>query len=213
MRRVVSLATIAGVLAVAATSHAQAPSPAPASPEPSPSPSPSPAPADVPGPPGSATMNYTISGFLGLGYSYGFAVGLGIGGRFQITLVPKGFIHSLHAPMHDELALEPGFDYFHAGYSDGVGDSWSYNEFTPLVGVLWNFWLNDNVAFYPKLDVGYRIETWSESHNGQNVGGGHNDLFPVYIQGAAGVVYRIGIVSLRGEVGWEDLRIGVGVTL
>jgi hypothetical protein len=212
MRSVVSLATIVGVLAVTGTSYAQAAAPSPAPAPASPEPSPSPAPSDVAGSPGSATMNYTLSGFLGVGYSYGFAVGLGIGARFQITLVPKGFIHSLHSPMHDELALEPGFDYFHAGYSVD-GDSWSYNEFTPLVGVLWNFWLNDNVAFYPKLDIGYRIETWSESVNGQNVGGGHNDLFPVYIQGAAGVVYRIGIVSLRGEVGWEDLRIGVGVSL
>jgi len=159
------------------------------------------------------TMGNTVSAFAALGYSYGFSTALGVGARYQITLVPKGFLHHLPPQMHDEFALEPGFDYFHASYGFGAGYSWDYNEYTPLVGALWNIWINDNLAVYPKLDVGFRIASWSESTNGMSVNTGHADLFPLYFQAAAGIAYRLGIVSLRAEVGWEALRAGVGVTL
>jgi len=206
----------------AATAFADSPPPlAPASA------APSSAPAAVPGAPPAVlvtpdqtnaaspqtTMGNTISAFAALGYSYGFSTALGVGARYQITLVPKGFLHHLPPQMHDEFALEPGFDYFHASYGFGAGYSWDYNEFTPLVGALWNIWINDNLAVYPKLDVGFRIASWSESANGMSVNTGHADLFPLYFQGAAGIAYRLGIVSLRAEVGWEALRAGVGITL
>jgi hypothetical protein len=209
MRIVASVASIAGILTITGLSYAQAT--APPAPTPSAEPGPAALPPDVPPAPGS-TMNDTISAFGAVGYSYGFAVGLGLGARFEWVVVPKGFIHSLSAPMHDEFAIEPGFDYFHAGYSS-LGVNLDYNEFTPLVGVLWNFWLNDKVAFYPKLDIGYRIASWSESVNGMSVGGAHADVFPVYVEGAAGAIYRAGSVSLRAEVGWEALRLGVGISL
>ena len=161
-------------------------------------------------------MNKSISVFGAVGYSYGFAAAVGVGARFQWVLVPQGFLQRRHAKMHDELALEPGFDYFHAGYSVGAGAynvSWGYDEFTPLVGVVWNVWLNDNVAVYPKVDVGYRIASWSESVNGATTATVHADLFPVYFQGAVGIVYRLGIVSLRAEAGWEALRGGIALSL
>jgi len=161
-------------------------------------------------------MNKTISVLGGVGYSYGFSAALGIGARFQWTLVPEGFLRNLPKTMHDELALEPGFDYFHSSYSVGAGAygvSLDYNEFTPLVGVLWNIWLSDKVAVYPKVDVGYRIASWSESVNGTTTATAHADIFPLYFQGAAGVAYRMGSVSVRAEVGWEALRAGVALSL
>jgi hypothetical protein len=162
-----------------------------------------------------STMDHSISALFNLGYGYGFALGLGVGARYQWVLVPKGFL-KLPSSMHDEFAIEPGFDYFHAGYSTGIpGDtiSWNYNEFTPLVGAVWNFWLTDHLALYPKIDVGYRIGEWSGSINGQKVSVVNPNVFPVYFQAAAGVDYRIGMFSLRAEAGWEALRAGIGVAM
>lgn len=162
------------------------------------------------------SLGKTLSVFGAVGYSYGFAAALGVGARFQVSLVPRGFLRLPHG-MHDELGIEPGFDYFHAGYSSGAGAykvDWDYDELTPLVGVVWNFWLLDKLAVYPKIDIGYRIGFWSESVNGQSVGGvAHADLLPLYFQGALGAAYRVGPVALRAEVGWEALRVGVGITL
>lgn len=201
MRRVVSAIILTGFVTWSGVSSAQGTASAPASPTTASAPAPE---QVLP----QTTENKTISAFLGLGYSYGFALGLGVGLRYQWVIVPKGFLH-LPSAMHDEFALEPGFDYFHAGYSK-FGVSWNYNEFTPLIGVLWNFWLTDKLAVYPKVDIGYRIASWSESVNGVSVGGAHANLFPVYIQGAGGAIYRFGPLSLRAEVGWEDLRVGAG---
>lgn len=208
MRGVVSTVVLTGLVAWRSISSAQTATPPPATATASGPEKATPPPATESG---ETTETNTLSGFLGMGYSYGFALGLGVGLRYQWVVVPKGFLHSLPSGMHDEFAIEPGFDYFHAGYSN-VGVSWDYNEFTPLVGAMWTFWLNDRLAVYPKVDVGYRIASWSESVNGTSVGGGHADLFPVYIQGAGGAIYRFGALSLRGEVGWEDLRIGAGYT-
>jgi hypothetical protein len=208
MRNVVpALVLVAASLVSPSLAYAQTAAPPPAG-QPAAA---APAPAPPEAPPGSRTSeSNTISGFLGLGYDYGFSIGVGLGARYQIAIVPNGFLH--HPTIHDELALEPGIDFFHDGYSF-AGGGWDYNEITPLVGCLWNVWLNEQFAVYPKIDIGYRIGFWSEHINGMNVGGGHDYVFPVYIQGAAGVVYRLGPVSLRGEVGWDALRIGIGVTL
>lgn len=208
-----TIAAQAGADAVQASIQVQTPPPPPTSPPGAPAPAApeSPAPSTA----AASTMDHSISALFNLGYGYGFALGLGVGVRYQWVIVPKGFL-KLPSRMHDEFAIEPGFDYFHAGYSTGIpGDtvSWDYNEFTPLVGAVWNFWLTDHVAVYPKIDIGYRIGEWSASINGQKVSQVNPDVFPVYFQGAAGVDYRIGILSLRAEVGWEALRAGLGVAL
>jgi hypothetical protein len=159
------------------------------------------------------SMDKTISALGAIGYGYGFGAAFGVGARYEWVILPKGFLRKLPKTMHDEFGIEPGFDYLHAGYSLGGGYSVDYNEFTPLVGVVWNIWLSDKVAVYPKVDIGYRIFSASESLNGARVASFQTDYFPVYFQGAAGVVYRIGNVSLRAEIGWEALRAGVALTL
>src|SRR5271169_4096379 len=115
MRKVVSGVILTGLLTWSFAASAQGATPAPP-------------PPDAPPAPGGTTETNTLSAFLGMGYSYGFALGLGVGLRYQWVVVPQGFLHTLPPGMHDEFAIEPGFDYFHAGYSnDGV--SWDYNEF------------------------------------------------------------------------------------
>jgi len=210
MRNVVSVVVVVASLAVPSLAHAQTGAPPPPA-QPAATPAATPAPTDTPAPQGDRTSeNLTLSGFLGLGYGYGFGLGVGFGGRFQFDIVPNGFLH--HPTIHDELALEPGIDFFHDGYGNDAYHV-DYNEITPLVGCLWNVWLNNQFAVYPKIDIGIRIGFWSETANGVTQNNGHDYVFPLYIQGAAGVVYRLGPVSLRAEVGWDALRIGAGITL
>jgi hypothetical protein len=163
--------------------------------------------------PADATMQYAVSGFAGVGYGWGLGVGYGLGARFQYDFLPKGVLHLPHG-MHDEMGIEAGLDFFHVSTGYLVGDNENYNEFTPLAGWVWNFWLTDKLAVYPKLDVGYRIGLYSYTDStGKTVSVNNHDVFPVYFEGAAGVVYKVGPVALRGEVGWEALRVGIGVNL
>ena len=211
------------VLAAAKTSWAQTAAPGTttvgASVSVTAAPPPPPAPEQQPAPANAATMDRTITVFGSVGYGYGFGAAFGIGARYQWVAVPTGVLRNLRNGMHDEFAIEPGLDYFHTGYTSGVpGDlvDVSYNEFTPLVGFVWNFWLNDKFVVYPKIDVGYRIFSTSESINGTPLATFTTDYAPIYFQGAAGAAgaaYRFGNVSLRAEIGWEALRLGVALSL
>jgi hypothetical protein len=159
-----------------------------------------------------STLDRTFTAFGAVGYGYGFGAAAGFGGRYQWVAIPKGFLR-LSNGIHDEFAVEPGFDYFRAGYSIAGGYDVTYNEFTPLTGFVWNVWLNDHLLVYPKIDVGYRLFAVSESLNGVNLATFTTDYAPIYFQGAAGVAYKFGSVSLRAEVGWEALRAGIALSL
>ena len=152
-----------------------------------------------------STMDNTISVFGLLGYEYSFAgSGFGLGARYQKVVVPAGFLHLTNG-VRDELGVEGGVDY--VSYSWGNG--WSYNEFSVVVGVTWNFWLNPKLALYPKLDIGYRFGSVSApvgfATDYYSTGG-------VLFQGAAGIVYKLDRILLRAEVGSGYLRAGVGFT-
>lgn len=163
----------------------------------------------------SSTMNHDVSAFVALGYGYSYTTGFGVGGRYQFSVVPEGFIKS--PKVHDELGIEAGLDYFHLGWSANYGTgnySWSYNEFTPVVGVVWNVWLNDKIAVYPKIDLGYHIGSISASFNGQSVDTTGVSFGALYFQGTGGIVYRLSdAFALRAEAGWSSLRLGAAVTL
>jgi hypothetical protein len=169
-----------------------------------------PAPDQITAPMNGSTMQGALSAFGGLGYGWGLGVGYGVGARFQYDFLPKGVLH-LPGGKHDEMGIEAGVDYFHVSYDYFTGYSETYNEVTPVVGWVWNFWLTDKLAVYPKVDVGYRIGSYSYSDAPGHTTTAHSDVFPIYFQGAAGVVYRVGPVALRAEAGWEALRVGVGI--
>jgi hypothetical protein len=169
-----------------------------------------PPPDQMTAPMNGSTMQGALSAFGGLGYGWGLGVGYGVGARFQYDFLPKGVLH-LPGGKHDEMGIEAGLDYFHANYDYLAGYSETYNEVTPVVGWVWNFWLTDNLAVYPKVDVGYRIGSYSYTDTPGHTTTAHSDVFPIYFQGAAGVVYRVGPVALRAEAGWEALRVGAGI--
>ncbi|MEP7049348.1 MAG: hypothetical protein ABJB12_03305 [Pseudomonadota bacterium] len=156
-----------------------------------------------------ATMNNNLSAFGSIGYGYGYGTGYGLGARYQSIFAS----HVLKLPpgKHDEFGIEFGLDYYHVSYSQSVlGSSfnWSYNEFTPVVGVTWNFWLTDKLMVYPKFDFGYRFISWNNNLAGYDAGVGH-----IYFQGTGGIAYDLGPVKLRAELGWASLHLGAAIAL
>jgi len=160
---------------------------------------------------GGPSMNHSLSAFLDVGYGFGYATGFGVSGRYQFILVPDGLIDS--PKVRDEFGLEVGLDFFHVGWSLG-NSSYSYNEFTPVVGAVWNFWLSDKFALYPKIDLGYHIGTVSATVGGQSVDASAISFSALYFQGTGGLVYRVSdAIGLRAEAGWSSLRLGAAITL
>jgi hypothetical protein len=188
--------------------------------EPAPAATPAPAQNGAPAAPASAvpeqpdtnraTMNNNLSLFGSIGYGYGYGTGYGLGARYQIIFAD----HVLHLPpgKHDEFGVEFGLDYYHVSYGySALGSSfdWSYNEFTPVVGVTWNFWLTDKLMLYPKFDFGYRFISW----NNDLVAGYDSGVGHVYFQGTGGIAYDLGPVKLRAELGWASVRLGAALPL
>ena len=156
-----------------------------------------------------STMNNNLSLFGSIGYGYGYGTGYGLGARYQVVFAD----HVLKLPpgKHDEFGIEFGLDYYHVSYDQsvlGTSFNWSYNEYTPVVGVTWNFWLTDKLMVYPKLDFGYRFISWNDDLSGYDAGVGH-----FYFQGTGGIAYSLGPVKLRAELGWASLRVGAAIAL
>lgn len=153
-----------------------------------------------------STGNGLVSAFLGLGYAYSDS-GFGVGARYQKVVAPIGVIKQ--GPVHDEVALEGGFDYFHYSFGYRLGSfsqSWTYNEVAFTFGAAWNFWmLEDKLALYPKLDLSYRIGSVSGDIGSMSGYGG------LWFQATGGVMYRTGNVTLRAELGSGSLRLGAGL--
>ncbi len=157
---------------------------------------------------GVATMDRDLSvwGLLAP-YAYGAGGGYGLGARYQLVVAPSGVLHLQNG--RDELGIEFGADWVHYSWSF-YGYNWTYNEISPVVGVVWNFWLNDQLALYPKIDLTFRYGSWSSTPgfaHPSGYGGAGLEL-------AAGLVYRLKQpVALRVEAGTYALRLGVAFAL
>ncbi len=151
-----------------------------------------------------STMDRQVSVYGAVGYGYGWATGYGLGVRYQWVAAPQGVL-KLTNGMKDEIGIEGGIDFLHYSWDYGFGvGSLTYNEFTPIVGAAWNFWVNNQLCVYPKLDLGFHFGTWSDSRFKAST-------TAVYFQGAAGIAYLLGNrVLLRAEAGWNTLRLGAG---
>jgi hypothetical protein len=168
------------------------------------------APAAAAPPALASSMDNHLSVWGILGFTGYFSTGFGAGVRYQKTLVPEGFLKN--ATIKDDLGLEAGADFvrysWNAGYLSS-NYSWSVNEITPVVGALWNIWLNPQLAVYPKIDLGYHIATVSTP---SAYGGPSASYGGVAFQGAVGVVYKLDKLTLRAEAGSYTLRAGAGFT-
>ena len=136
--------------------------------------------------------------------------GYGIGARYMIP-VPITQILT-RTKFRDYWALEFGADLLHFNYDFGVvggtGYSYSWTEVIPVVGMMWQVWLTDDFAVYPKIELGYAFGWYSDT-NGMSTTGlsGGNHFFP---DGTAGLLYRIGNgLTLRAEAGYVGGKVGL----
>jgi hypothetical protein len=134
--------------------------------------------------------------------------GYGIGARYMIPLPITQLL--TRTKFHDYWALEFGADMMHFSYDYGLGPSgysYSWTEIVPVVGMMWQFWINDNFAVYPKVELGYAFGWYSDT-NGASTGlSGGNHFFP---DGTAGLLYKLGNgITLRAEAGYVGGKAGV----
>jgi hypothetical protein len=159
---------------------------------------PSPTGTDVDPPQGPGSTGISAWGVVGYGN------GLGAGGRFMVPVISEGLLHNDR--FKDQLAVEFGVDLLRFSY-DFLGDSYGFTEILPVAGFLWNVWLSDTFALYPKLDLGYGvgfITGWEDAWGTHPVYGGF------FWQTSVGLIYKTNSVALRLELGHGLLKAGVG---
>jgi hypothetical protein len=133
--------------------------------------------------------------------------GYGIGARYMMPLPITQLL--TRTKFRDYWALEFGADIMHWNYDYGFGTTgfnYSWTEVVPVVGMMWQVWFTENFAAYPKIEVGYAFGWYSDT-NGVNTGlSGGNRFFP---DGTAGVLYKLGNLTLRAEAGYVGGKAGV----
>jgi hypothetical protein len=145
-----------------------------------------------------------LSGFAILGYRYSHSSAFGLGARFQKTIV-SDVVFKDQPKIKDDFGIEFGVDYLHYSF-DYLGFDWDFDEIALMAGGVWNVWLNDNLALYPKLELGYSFGSGDVDIAGVNYS--EDDGFVA--QAAAGVLYKAFPVVLRAELGTWSLRLGAG---
>jgi hypothetical protein len=134
--------------------------------------------------------------------------GFGLGARYMIPLPITQLL--TRTKFHDYWALEFGADILRFNYDYGLGASaysYSWTEIIPVVGMMWQFWINDSFAVYPKIELGYAVGWYSDT-NGSTTGlSGGNHFFP---DGTAGLLYKLGNgITLRAEAGYVGGKAGI----
>ncbi len=134
--------------------------------------------------------------------------GFGAGVRYMMPLSIDPLIKS--EGISDRFALEFGADILRYSYSfayAGGGLDYSWTSVLPVFGMMWNVWLNEKFALYPKLELGYAFG-WASGLDSKYGSVSHGGLF---LNGAAGVMYRLANgMALRAEAGVAGLKLGVG---
>jgi hypothetical protein len=139
----------------------------------------------------------------------GWGSAVGLGATFQLPLVPQGLIHDPGFRLRDSLDLDVGVDYlsYWNHYHSGVYN-YDVSEFNLHAGVIWNFWVTPKLAVYPKAALGYGIARYSGNWD---PGLGHGSYGGLYPELAVGAQWKLAnTVSLRSELGWAGLKLGVG---
>lgn len=156
---------------------------------------------------GANSKSLALWGILGWGSA------VGVGASFQVPLVPQGLIHDPGFRLRDSLDLDLGVDYLSYWNHYYTGPYYyDVSEVNLHAGLIWNFWLSPQVAIYPKAGLGYSIATYNYSP-GWNPGWGHGSYGGVYPELAAGAQLKLSsALSLRGELGWSGLKLGLGFT-
>jgi hypothetical protein len=141
-----------------------------------------------------------LSLFLIIPWWYGF--GIGAGGRYELPLVPEGFVPTLN----DSFELEFGGDVWYGSWSY-LGGGYSYTGLGIPVEGRWTFHFSPKLAAYAKLGLGWYFHFWSGDVNGSAFSGSG-----LYWNTATGAIYQISdSFWLRGELGYTGLKMGVSL--
>jgi hypothetical protein len=133
--------------------------------------------------------------------------GYGVGGRFMIPLGIRPLLSN--TSVRDSFAVEVGGDLLHWSYDYGVPGAtfnYSWTEVLAVGGVMWNLWLNDAFALYPKAELGYAFGWFSGADFvGRPAYGGF------FLAADAGLLYKLNNgLTLRAEAGSSGLKVGAG---
>ncbi len=125
-----------------------------------------------------------------------YGVGIGVGARYNIPIVPNGFI----PPVNDSFELEFGGDISVGNY---FGYGWT-NVSIPAEA-MWRFFFLPNLSAYWKIALGLNMRF--SSYSGY-VGTGAS----LYWDSGLGVVWKFADkMTLRGEFGYTGPRVGLGI--
>lgn len=198
MRNFMVLAALVAFLipAVALADDPAAPPPPPAA-----SSSSTPAPFVVSGPGASAPSlkGGSVWGILPWG-------GIGVGARFMVPVAIPPLIHG--TSVKDSFAFEGGADFLRWSYGFGAFGNYTVTELVPVAGLMWSIWLNPQLAFYPKVELGYVF--YSVSGFDQTWGSRPTYSF-LFWDLTGGALYRLnGGITLRAEIGYAGLKLGAG---
>jgi hypothetical protein len=132
----------------------------------------------------------------------------GIGASYMIP-VANGVLK--HPTIRDQFEIEFGVDYLRRSYDYFAGGNYTWNEVVPVVGVAWMVWLKPNLAVYPKADVGYAFGWLSGFDYCKGIAGCSDPSYGgVFVNGSVGVMYNVGSLVLRAELGNELIKGGLG---
>jgi hypothetical protein len=131
--------------------------------------------------------------------------GYGAGARFMMPVGIQPLLRS--SSVRDNFALEFGADFLHRNYGI-LSNNYGWTEILPVVGLMWNIWLNPQFALYPKVELGYAFgwyTGWQDTWGPRPTYGGF------FWDVGGGLLYKLnGGLTLRAEAGYAGLKLGVG---
>jgi hypothetical protein len=135
-----------------------------------------------------------VWGILGGGdLAWGGGGGLGVG--YHTPLVPGGLLHGSGSGIRDSLDLDVGLDWL-IGHHWNPDFGWSFVDLH--AGIRWDLWLTPQLAVYPKAGLGVSF-------------GDRRVMDGVYPEIALGGALKVRQdLTLRAEIGWVGLKLGLG---
>ena len=127
-----------------------------------------------------------------------YGVGIGLDARFEIPILPDGFIPNVN----DDFTIEPSFGFAVATYF-----GYSVVDLTPAVYGIWGFHLSDRLRVYGGLGLGWDL--WF-ANNGFNASA--SGATPFYWDLCLGLNYKFASnMAFRGEAGSQGLKAGLSI--
>lgn len=136
-----------------------------------------------------------------LPWYYGFGFGAQV--RFEIPIVPDGFIPSIN----DEFSIEPSFGLAYSSYGVYGGYNYGITDVTPAIYGIWSFWFSRAFRAYGGLGLGYNVGIYANNNAYGNIGASF-----FYWDPCVGLHYKLSDnIGLRAEAGAQGLKGGLAI--